>query len=67
MTKLSLVYRAVCYYEAEGHYHIMVTDMDDGTVASIRDAVTDKLIFDMIPIMYMTVNGPEVTLFTKSQ
>lgn len=55
------------HYEAESHYHIMVTDMDEGTVASIRDAVTDKLIFDRVPIVYMTVNGPEVTLFTKSQ
>lgn len=37
-------------HEKEGYYDIWTFSKDDGAVVSIRDCITDEIIFDELPI-----------------
>lgn len=52
-------------FNAEGHYDIWAFSKDDGTVVSIKDDITDEIIFDELPIRFMTVTAPFVHIQTE--
>lgn len=52
-------------HEKEGHYDIWTFSKDSGAVVSIRDCITDDVIFDELPIGSMTVTAPFVYIQTK--
>ena len=52
-------------HEKEGHYDIWTFSKDGGTVVSIKDCITDEIIFDELSIGSMTVTAPFVYIQTK--
>lgn len=52
-------------HEKEGHYDIWTFSRDGGATVSIRDCITDEIIFDGLPIGSMTVTAPFVYIQTK--
>lgn len=51
-------------FEAEGHYDIWTMRTDGGTVVSIRDCITDEIIYDELSVEYVTVSAPFVYIQT---
>ena len=51
-------------HEKEDHYDIWTFSKDDGASVSIRDCITDEIIFDELPIGSMTVTAPFVYIQT---
>lgn len=52
--------------EAEGHYDIWVHYLEDCAVVSIRDCVTDEVVFDGLGFEWMKVSNPFVDIQTRS-
>lgn len=51
-------------FNAEGHYDIWTMRMNGGTVASIRDCITDEIIYDELSVEYVTISAPFVYIQT---
>jgi hypothetical protein len=51
-------------YDEEGIYDIWSYSKDGGTVVSIRDAVTEEILYEDLPIAYMVVKAPFVVVQT---
>ena len=52
--------------EAEGHYDIWVHYIEDCAVVSIRNCVTDEIVFDGLGFEWMKVSNPFVDIQTRS-
>lgn len=53
-------------FEAEGHYDIWVHYIEDCAVVSIRNCVTDEVVFDGLGFEWMKVSNPLVDIQTRS-
>ena len=53
-------------FEAEGHYDIWVHYKEDCSVVSIRDCVTDRIVFDGLGCEWIKVSNPFVDIQTRS-
>lgn len=53
-------------FEAEGHYDIWVHYKEDYPVISIRDCVTDEIVFDGLGYEWIKVSNPFVDIQTRS-
>ena len=53
-------------FEAEGHYDIWTFSKDGGAVVSIRNCVTDEIVFDGLGFEWMKVSNPFVDIQTRS-
>nr|DAV98011.1 MAG TPA: hypothetical protein [Caudoviricetes sp.] len=62
---LTIIRGAERIFEKEGHYDIWTFSKDGGSVVSIRDCITDKILFDELPIGSMAVTAPFVYIQTK--
>lgn len=51
-------------FEAEGHYDIWTMRTNGGTVVSIRDCITDEIIYDELSVEYVTISSPFVYIQT---
>ena len=51
-------------YDEEGIYDIWSYSKDGGTVVSVRDAVTEEILYEDLPIAYMVVKAPFITIQT---
>lgn len=52
-------------YDKEGIYDIWSYSKDGSTVVSIRDAVTEEILYEDLPIEYMLVKAPFINIQTK--
>lgn len=48
----------------EGHYDIWTMRTNGGTVVSIRDCITDEIIYDELSVEYVTISAPFVYIQT---
>lgn len=62
---LTIIRGAERIHEKEGYYDIWTFSKDGGTAVSIRDCITDEIIFDELPIGSMTVTAPFVYIQTE--
>lgn len=53
-------------FEAEGHYDIWVHYIEDSAVVSIRNCVTDEIVFNGLGFEWMEVSSPFVDIQTRS-
>lgn len=53
-------------FEAEGHYDIWVHQVEGRAVVSIRNCVTDEVVFDGLGFALMSVSNPFVDIQTRS-
>lgn len=53
-----------CIFNAEGHYDIWTMRTNGGTVVSIRDCITDEIIYDELSVEYVTISAPFVYIQT---
>lgn len=53
-------------FEAEGHYDIWVHYKEDCSVISIRNCVTDEIVFDGLGYEWIKVSNPFVDIQTRS-
>lgn len=53
-------------FEAEGYYDIRVHFREDCSVISIRDCVTDEIVFDGLGYEWIKVSNPFVDIQTRS-
>lgn len=54
-------------FEAEGHYDIWVHSAEENCpVISIRNCVTDEIVFDSLGFEWMKVSNPFVDIQTRS-
>lgn len=60
--KLSIYRGPIKDFDGEGLYDIQVFANDNGAVVSIRDILTDEIIFDGLPIEYITMSAPFVRI-----
>ena len=51
-----------CIYDREGVYDIWTYSKDGGTAVSIRDAVTEEILYEDLTIEYMMVKAPFVQI-----
>ena len=51
-------------YDEEGIYDIWSYSKDGGTVVSVRDAVTEEILYEDLPIAYMVVKAPFIAIQT---
>ena len=51
-------------YDEEGIYDIWSYSKDGGAVASVRDAVTEEILYEDLPIAYMVVKAPFIVIQT---
>ena len=52
-------------FEAEGHYDIWVHRIEGCAVVSIRNCVTDEIVFDGLGFEWMKVSTPFVDIQTR--
>lgn len=52
-------------YDKEGIYDIWTFSKDDGAEVTIRDAVTEEIIYEDLAIEYMLVKAPFITIHTE--
>lgn len=62
---LTIIRGAERIHEKEGHYDIWTFSKDGGAVVSIRNCISDEVIFDELPIGSMTVTAPFVYIQTE--
>lgn len=62
---LTIIRGAERIHEKKGHYDIWTFSKDGGAVVSIRDFITDEILFDELPIGSMTVTVPFVYTQTE--
>ena len=55
-----------CIFEAEGHYDIRVHYIENRAAVSIRNCVTDEVVFDGLAFEWMKVSNPFVDIRTRS-
>lgn len=51
-------------FEAEGHYDIWMMRTEGEILVSIRDCITDEIIYDEVPVEYITLSAPFVYIQT---
>ena len=51
-------------YDEEGVYDIWSYSKDGGAVVSVRDAVTEEILYEDLPIAYMVVKAPFIAIQT---
>ena len=51
-------------YDEEGIYDIWSYSKDGDTVVSVRDAVTEEILYEDLPIAYMVVKAPFIAIQT---
>ena len=51
-------------YDEEGIYDIWTYSKDGGTAVSVRDAVTEEILYEDLPIAYMVVKAPFIAIQT---
>ena len=51
-------------YDEEGIYDIWSSSKDGGAVVSVRDAVTEEILYEDLPIAYMVVKAPFIAIQT---
>lgn len=56
-----------CIHEKEGYYGIWTFSKDGGVVVSIKDGITDEILFDELPIKYITMSAPFVHIITREE
>ena len=49
-------------YDEEGIYDIWSYSKGGGTVVSVRDAVTEEILYEDLPIAYMVVKAPFIVI-----
>ena len=49
-------------YDEEGIYDIWTYSKDGGTAVSVRDAVTEEILYEDLPIAYMVVKAPFIAI-----
>ena len=47
-------------FNADGHYDIWTMRTDGGTVVTIRDCITDEILYDELSVEYVTISAPFV-------
>ena len=52
-------------YEKEGIFNIWSYMKDGGLTAAVRDAIEDKVIFEDLPCVAVSVNEPYVQILTE--
>ena len=52
-------------YDKEGIYDIWSYSKDDGAVVTIRDAVTEEILYEDLQIEYMLVKAPFINIHTE--
>lgn len=52
-------------YEKEGIFNICSYSKGGGLMATVRDAIEDKIIFEDLPYVAMSVNEPYVQILTE--
>lgn len=52
-------------YEKEGIFSIWSYVNDGGLMAAVRDAIEEKVIFEDLPCVAVSVNGPYVQILTE--
>lgn len=52
-------------YEKEGIFNIWSYVKDGGLAAAVRDAIEDKVIFEDLPCVAVSVNNPYVQILTE--
>ena len=52
-------------YEKEGIFNIWSYVNDGGLAAAVRDAIEDKVIFEDLPCVAVSVNDPYVQILTE--
>lgn len=52
-------------YEKEGIFNIWSYVHDGGLMAAVRDAIEDKVIFEDLPCVAVSVNDPYVQILTE--
>lgn len=62
---LTIVRGGETIYDEEGIYDICSYSKDGGTVVTIRDAVTEEILYEDLPIEYMIVRMPFVQIQTE--
>lgn len=53
-------------FEAEGHYDVWVHYIESCSVVSIRNCVTDEVVFDGLEFEWMKISNPFVDIQTRS-
>lgn len=56
-----------CIHEKEGYYDIWTFSKDGGAMVSIKDGITNEIIFDELPIKYITMSAPFVHINTREE
>ena len=54
-------------YDEEGVYDIWSYSKDGGTVVSIKDAATEEILYEDLPIAYMVVKAPFIVIQTSEE
>lgn len=54
-----------CIYDGEGVYDICTYSKDGGAVVSILDAVTEEVLYEGLPLEYMSVKAPFINIQTE--
>ena len=54
-------------YEKEGIFNIWSCRRGGGLVAAVRDAIEDKVIFEDLPCVAVSVNEPYVQILTEEE
>ena len=52
-------------FEGEGFYDVWTLSKDGGAAVSVRDVVTDEILFEELPIGSMTISAPFVYIQTE--
>lgn len=52
-------------YEKEGVFNILSYVKDGGLMAAVRDVIEDKVIFEDLPCVDLSVNEPYVQILAK--
>ena len=63
--KLAVIRGENRIFESEGFYDVRPFSKDGGAAATIRDIVTDEVLFDGIQIESITLSAPFVYIRTK--
>lgn len=54
-------------YEKEGVFNILSYVKDGGLMAAVRDVIEDKVIFEDLPCVDVSVREPYVQILTKEE
>ena len=52
-------------FNADGHYDIWTMRTGGGTVVTVRDCITDEILYDELSVEYVTISVPFVYIQTE--